>query len=54
MYNKTTNVYIVPFNEVSIKYAFKEGEGDKSLSYWRRVHTILLKYKLGRNSDVRE
>lgn len=35
---QTTKVYIVPFNEVTEEHAFKEGEGDRSLDYWRQVH----------------
>ena len=35
---KTTKVYIRPFNEVSAEHAYKEGEGDKSLEYWRDIH----------------
>ena len=35
---KTTKVYIVPFDEVTEQHAFKEGEGDRSLAYWREVH----------------
>ncbi|MEW4354212.1 ASCH domain-containing protein [Streptococcus pneumoniae] len=35
---ETTKVEIVPFNQVSAEHAFKEGEGDKSLAYWRQVH----------------
>lgn len=35
---KTTKVYKVPFNEVTEEHAFKEGEGDKSLDYWKNVH----------------
>ncbi|ASK61469.1 RNA-binding protein [Virgibacillus phasianinus] len=35
---ETTNVQILPFNEVSAEFAAKEGEGDKSYDYWRRVH----------------
>lgn len=35
---RTVNVEIVPFNLISDKHAFKEGEGDKTLSYWRKVH----------------
>lgn len=35
---ETTKVYICPFLEVSEEHAFKEGEGDKSISYWRKVH----------------
>ena len=35
---KTTSVYVVPFNKVSDTHAYKEGEGDRSLDYWREVH----------------
>jgi len=35
---ENTKVYVVPFCEVSSDHAFKEGEGDRSLTYWRRVH----------------
>ena len=35
---RTTKVYVVPFDEVSSEHAAKEGEGDCSLEYWRRVH----------------
>lgn len=33
-----TKVSVLPFNQVSADHAFKEGEGDKSLAYWQRVH----------------
>jgi uncharacterized protein YhfF len=35
---KTTEVRIVPFNEVDAEFAADEGEGDLSLVFWRRVH----------------
>lgn len=35
---KTTRVYVVPFNKVSETHAYREGEGDRSLTYWREVH----------------
>lgn len=35
---KITKVSIVPFHQVSAEHAFKEGEGDRSLSYWRQAH----------------
>ena len=35
---KTIKVTVVPFNKVSEEHAYKEGEGDRSLSYWREVH----------------
>ena len=33
-----TKVSVQPFNQVSAQHAYKEGEGDKSLTYWRQVH----------------
>ena len=33
-----TKVSVQPFNQVSAQHTFKEGEGDKSLAYWRQVH----------------
>lgn len=35
---RTTRVYTVPFDQVSTEHAWKEGEGDRSLAYWRKVH----------------
>lgn len=35
---RTTEIRIVPFNEVDAGFAFDEGEGDQSLDYWRGVH----------------
>lgn len=29
---------LVPFNQVSADYAFKEGEDDRSLAWWRKAH----------------
>ena len=31
-------IRVLPFNEVDAQFAFDEGEGDRSLEYWRRVH----------------
>lgn len=36
-----TKVLVVPFKDVSAGHAFKEGEGDRSLAYWRQVHEEL-------------
>lgn len=36
---QTTKLYVVPFKDVSKEHAYKEGEGDRSLEYWREVHT---------------
>ncbi|MCV2886332.1 ASCH domain-containing protein [Aestuariibacter sp. AA17] len=35
---QTTRVAIVPFNQITAEYAALEGEGDKSLAYWKQVH----------------
>ncbi|OPJ57829.1 ASCH domain-containing protein [Clostridium oryzae] len=35
---ETTKVTVMPFKEVSSEFAFREGEGDKSLEYWKKVH----------------
>jgi uncharacterized protein YhfF len=35
---KTTEIRIVPFEEVDEQFASDEGEGDESLEHWRRVH----------------
>jgi len=34
----TRKVTVLPFDEVGEDIAEKEGEGDQSLEYWRRVH----------------
>lgn len=35
---KTSKIDIVPFGMVSDEFAAIEGEGDKSLDYWRKAH----------------
>ena len=35
---RTTKVYVTPFDHVCEEHAFKEGEGNRSLEYWRKVH----------------
>lgn len=34
----TTKVYVTSFDKVTEKHAYKEGEGDRSLEYWRKSH----------------
>ena len=43
---KTLKVYVTAFNQVSDEHAFKEGEGDRSLEYWRMVHVSFLTNEL--------
>jgi uncharacterized protein YhfF len=35
---KNVKVSIIPFKDVDKDFAYREGEGDKSLKYWRDVH----------------
>jgi len=35
---ETVELFVKPFNEVPADFAADEGEGDKSLAYWRDAH----------------
>ena len=35
---QTTNTEVVPFNKVTKQHARNEGEGTKTLRYWRKIH----------------
>jgi uncharacterized protein YhfF len=35
---RTTEVRVLPFREVDAAFAWDEGEGDRSLDYWREAH----------------
>lgn len=35
---ETVDVFVSPFNEVPESFAYDEGEGDRSLGYWREAH----------------
>lgn len=43
---KTTKVEIKPYDEIGELHAYKEGEGDRSLAYWREVHTKFFTHEL--------
>ncbi|MEY8738039.1 ASCH domain-containing protein [Lactobacillus sp. AN1001] len=43
---KTTKVYRTLFKNVSTRHAYLEGEGDRSLAYWRKVHQAFFTAKL--------
>jgi len=43
---KATKINIVQFKDVTEEFAFAEGEGDKTLDYWREVHTKLFTKEL--------
>lgn len=49
---KTTKVYIVPFREVNEEHARKEGEGDGSLEYWRKVHHEFFKKEMSESGKI--
>ena len=40
---RTDKVFVVPFDQVDERQAWKEGEGDRSLSYWRQVHELFFR-----------
>jgi uncharacterized protein YhfF len=35
---RTTEIRVLPFNEVDEEFAADEGEGDQSLEFWRQAH----------------
>jgi uncharacterized protein YhfF len=35
---ETVEVMVRPYNEVDPQFAYDEGEGDRSLDYWRQAH----------------
>lgn len=43
---RTMRVYTVPFCEVAAEHARREGEGDRSLAYWRQVHEHFFRAEL--------
>lgn len=43
---RTTKVSLSRFCDVSAEHAFKEGEGDRTLAYWRAVHERFFKAEL--------
>lgn len=40
---KNISVEVIPFDEITKEHAYKEGEGDKSLNYWKSVHEDFFK-----------
>lgn len=49
---QTTAVEILPYNQVGEEHALKEGEGDKSLDHWRRVHCEFFAKEMKSIGDV--
>jgi uncharacterized protein YhfF len=44
---ETVEVTIRPYNEVDARFAYDEGEGDRSLAYWREAHYNFFSRSLG-------
>ena len=42
----TTKIELIKFNEITAKFAQREGEGDKSLAYWKKVHKAYYKREM--------
>ena len=42
----TSRVYVVCFDEVSENHAWREGEGDRSLTCWRQIHELIFRDSL--------
>lgn len=52
---ETTKIDPTPYNEITKEFAFIEGEGDRSLEYWKRVHEAYYKRELAPyNEEFRE
>ncbi|WP_271754789.1 ASCH domain-containing protein [Cohnella sp. JJ-181] len=49
---QTLETNIIPFNEVKEEFARMEGEGDLSLSYWRKAHEAYFTRECQRTSHV--
>ena len=43
---RTTRVHVTPYRKITAEQAYKEGEGDRSLAYWRAVHEAFFKKEL--------
>jgi uncharacterized protein YhfF len=48
---ETTEVAVRPFREVDDTFAFDEGEGDRSLAYWRAAHTDFFTREAARHGE---
>ena len=49
---ETTRVDIAPFNTVTEDFAWVEGEGDRSLDYWRAAHLSYFHRECGREGTI--
>jgi uncharacterized protein YhfF len=51
---ETVEVFVASFNEVSEHFAYEEGEGDRSLAYWREVHRNFFRRRQFKNRSFDE
>lgn len=49
---QTTEIKIIPYHQVESFHAFKEGEGDRSLNFWRVEHQRFFTEELERVGQV--
>jgi len=42
----TTKIELIKFSEITAKFAQREGVGDKSLAYWKKVHKAYYKREM--------
>ncbi len=47
---RNTRVRVLPFHEVDEHHAFLEGEGDRSLAWWRSVHERFFRQELAQHN----
>jgi uncharacterized protein YhfF len=48
---QTSAVMVVPFGQVDAAFAYAEGEGDRSLAEWQRVHRSYYAREIGCNES---
>ena len=49
---RITKIEIVKFKDISEEYAFIEGEGDKSLRYWKEEHKKVFTRECKEDYDI--
>lgn len=49
---ETTKIEKIPYNKITAEFAEMEGEGDKSLDYWKRVHEAYYKREMEPHGSV--
>lgn len=49
---RTTDVQVRPFGEVDEAFAYDEGEGDRTLAWWRKVHWEYFSWQCKERGEV--